>query len=137
MKYYALLFLILFLSCKKQDAIGLPENYVLTEKSISKDCNVFQMRFKEGKYLLKYSLAGSCEGLTAETYIREYISYLEKNYDSLAHKKGYLIFDYYRMKDSMILKDSIVKITERKFNTTVLLAEEHKNTFTLSISDAR
>lgn len=137
MKYYAILLVILFLSCKKQEGIGLPENYVLTEKSISEDCNIFQMRFKEGKYLLKYSLAGSCKELTTEAYIREYISYLEKNYDSLAHKKGYVIFDYYGVENSNILQDSIIKITKRKFNTEVLLTEVDKNTFTLNISDKR
>ena len=137
MKYYVILFVILFLSCKKQDGVRLPENYVLTEKNISKDCNIFQMRIKEGKYLLKYSLAGSCKELTAEAYVREYISCLDKNYDSLAHKKGYVIFDYYGVEQSDILQDSIIKITKRKFNTEVSLTEADKNTFTLNISDKR
>ncbi|MFC3160291.1 hypothetical protein SAMN05443633_102392 [Chryseobacterium arachidis] len=134
MKYYTILLLVFFIACKKQEDIGLPENYILTEKNISDDCNIFQMRFKEGKYLLKCSLAGSCRKMTSEIYIKEYVSYLEKNYDHFAHKKGDIIFDYYGIKDSKILQDSLLKITKRKFNNVVSLSEYDKGSFTLHIS---
>lgn len=125
MKCKIIFLFVVFMSCKKQDNIGQPESYILTERNISEDCNAFQLKFKEGKYLLKFSLAGSCKKLTPKQYIQEYVSYLDKNYDSLIHKDGYVIFDYYGLDNSKTIRDSIIKITKRKFNAEVSLTENN------------
>jgi hypothetical protein len=130
--------LFLLIACKNQNLeIGKPENYILTEKDISKDCNIYQMRFKEGEYIFKFSLAGSCKSLNADNYIKEYSRYLYTYQDSLMSRRGYIIFDYYGINDKNVLQDSIMNITKKHFKTFVTLSEVDNNGFTIKVFDKK
>lgn len=132
----SIVLLFIALSCKKNDEnIGVPENYILTEKKVFDDCTFFQMMFTEGEYILKYSLAGSCKDLTTEKYLMEYSLYIEKNYNNLKYKKGYIVIDYYKVDNLEYFQDSIIDITENKLNSNVSLYESNRNSFTLILSN--
>ncbi len=135
MRYELIGFLLCFLiSCKNQNAdIGKPENYILTERNVSHDCNIYQMRFKEGDYIFKFSLSGTCKCLSAENYIKEYSRYLHSCQDSLINRRGYIIFDYYDINENNVLPNTIMNITKKHFKTFVSLSEIDKNTFTLKV----
>jgi hypothetical protein len=137
---YTLIIMILFLllSCKnKEDEIGRPDPYILTEKNISEDCNAYQMLFKDGEYIFKFSLAGKCKSLNNDLYIKEYSQYLASCQDSLLNKRGYIILDFFQVNNNEDLTDSIIKITKRKFKTAVSLSETNKNSFTIKVFDKK
>ncbi len=88
---FTLLFII---SCKNyNNEIDKHENYVLTEKDISENCNAYQMFFYNDEYIFKFSLAGSCKNLKKEQYINEYSNYLNKYRNKLINRRGYIILD--------------------------------------------
>jgi hypothetical protein len=128
---------VFLLSCvsKNDDEIGKPEVYTLTERKMSEDCNAYLMGFWKGGYILRFALAGSCKCLTREEYIQEYSRSLNCYWDSLANRRGYIIFDYY-FANSDALQDSIINITRRKFKAFVFLSEVDKNSFTIKVSDS-
>lgn len=112
--------LFLLLSCKNKDEeIGRPDPYILTEKNISEDCSAYQMRFKKGHYILNFALSGTCKKLKFEEYIQEYSRYLNQYQDSLLVRKGYIMLKYHshnflniNIKD---FQDSIINVTKKKF----------------------
>ena len=138
MRYTIITILFLFLSCKsKDDEIGRPDSYILTEKHISKDCSAFQMNFKEGKYILNFALSGTCKELKVENYTKEYSSYLTHYKDSLFVKKGYILLQYYGLNTSIKdFQDSIIHITKKKFKTDdVSLVEEDDFFFRIQVGN--
>lgn len=87
-------FLFLFLSCKNKDEeIGRPDPYILTENRISEDCGAYQMLFKDGKYIFN-ALSGTCKKIKSEDYIKEYSRYLNFYNDSLVKRRGYILLQY-------------------------------------------
>lgn len=139
MRHTLIIFLLFFLiSCRNQSTeIGKPENYTLTDRDISKDCNIYQMRFKDGEYIFKFSLAGSCKSLNNENYIKEYSRYLHLYQDSLIQRRGYIIFDNYGSDNNSILQDSVIKITKKYFKTFVTLSEVDENGFKIKVFDKK
>jgi len=139
MKYTAMVtILFLVLSCKNKDEeIGKPDSYILTENYISEDCNIYQMRFKDGEYIFKFSLAGKCKSLNNDLYIKEYSQYLTSCHDSLIDRRGYIILDYFQGNNNDVLTDSIIKITRRNFKTAVSLLETNENSFTIKVYDKK
>lgn len=123
------------LSCKHKDnEIGKVENYILTEKDIDKECNVYQMLFKEGDYIFRFSLAGKCKNLKKENYIREYSIYLEKYRNQLINRRGFIIFDKREFnKDNDSLCDSILAVSKNYFKARVFITENNKTSFTIKI----
>ena len=138
---YSLIFFLLFslISCEKKSIeIGKPENYTLTERDFSKDCNIYQMRFKDGKYIFKFSLAGSCKSLNTENYIKEYSMYLNLYQDSLVTRRGYILLDYNGIdNDTNVLKDSVINITKRYFKTFVSLSKVDETSFEIKVYDKK
>ncbi|MFH7004876.1 hypothetical protein [Flavobacterium bizetiae] len=137
---YTIIIVVLFLllSCKNKDEeIGRPDSYILTEKDISQDCSAFQMRFKKGEYILNFALSGTCENLKVEEYTHEYSRYLNHYHDSLSIRKGYIMLKYYKHNflDTNIkdLQDSILKITRKSFKDKVLLSEADENSFIIKV----
>ena len=130
--------LFLLLSCKNQDEeIGKPDSYILTENYILEDCNIYQMRFMDGEYIFKFSLAGKCKSLSNDLYIKEYSQYLASCQDSLLNRRGYIILDFFQAHNNQDLTDSIIKITRRNFKTAVSLSETTENSFTIKVYDKK
>ncbi|SHF11009.1 hypothetical protein SAMN05444408_1099 [Chryseobacterium takakiae] len=135
--YGIIIILFSTIQCKKyNDDFGKSENYILTENRISNDCTLFQMRFSEGDYLLKYSLSGSCKSLKEEVYLRNYSNYLDLDYEHLKDKSGYIILDHYEIADIKAFQNQIIQITEKRFGSSVSLFENSKNSFTLKLSSS-
>jgi len=136
-----LAFFMLFclVACKKKSIeIGKPENYTLTERDFSNDCNIYQMRFKDGKYIFKFSLAGSCKSLNTENYLKEYSMYLNLHQDSLVTRRGYIVLDYNgNDNDINVLKDSVINITKRYFKTFVSLSKVDETGFEIKVYDEK
>lgn len=129
--------LFLLLSCKnKDDEIGRPDPYILTEKNISEDCSAYQMRFKKGEYILNFALSGTCKKIKSEDYIKEYSRYLNLYKDSLLVRKGYILIKYYginiNIKD---FQDSVINITKRNFKTKVSLVESDSDFFMIKVGN--
>lgn len=138
MKCSLIFFLVVSLvSCKEKSIeIGKSDNYTITERYFSKDCNIYQMRFKDGKYIFKFSLAGSCKSLNTENYINEYSIYLHLNQDSLVTRRGYIIIDYSGIdNETYVLKDSVINITKRYFKTYVSLSKVDDTSFEINVYD--
>lgn len=132
----AILFLVL--SCRNKDEeIGRPDSYILTENYISEDCNIYQMRFMDGEYIFKFSLAGKCKSLSNDLYIKEYSKYLKSCHDSLLKRRGYIILDFFKANNNEDLTDSIIKITKRDFKAAISLSETNENSFTIKIYDKK
>lgn len=129
-----LIVFFVFLSCKHNDQeIGKPENYTLSEKNVSEDCNVYQMRFYKGEYIFRFALAGPCKNLSLKSYLSEYSDYLSRNSDSLVNKRGLIIIEYYELNKNEI-QDSILDITKKSFKTDVSLYETEDSRFVLKVS---
>ncbi|MEN2402532.1 hypothetical protein GKZ90_0022265 [Flavobacterium sp. MC2016-06] len=140
MKYTIIIIVLLFSSCKNRDEeIGRPDPYTLTERDISEDCSAFQMRFKDGKYILNFALSGTCQNLKVEYYIKEYSRYLNFYHDSLKNRRGYIMLKYHR--NSFLntnirdLQDSIINITKSNFKTNVSLIESDDNYFMIKVGN--
>ena len=137
MKYIIIITIILLvpLSCKHTDnEIGKLENYILTEREVAKDCNVYQMLFKDGNYIFRFSLAGSCKNLSIINYTKEYSTYLNKYRDSLINRRGLIIFDKTKFNDSNNeLENSILTISKKYFKTNVTIIESDKNSFIIKV----
>lgn len=129
--------LFLLLSCKnKDDEIGRPDPYILTEKNISEDCSAYQMRFKDGKYIVNFALSGTCKKIKAEDYVKEYSRYLKFYNDSLVLRKGYILIQYYGIhSDIKDFQDSIINITKRNFKTKVSLVESDSDFFIIKVGN--
>ena len=131
---------MLFLySCLDDERIDKPENYELTEiHRYQDDCSIYQMRFYSGNYIFRFAQSGACPNLKREDYILDYKKYLSKYSDSLANKRGLIIFEYYPFKDSNnILVDSIISISKRYFKSYVSLTEISTNEFTIKVFDKK
>ena len=129
--------LFLLLSCKNKDEeIGRPDPYILTEKNISEDCSAYQMRFKKGDYILNFALSGTCKKVKAEDYVKEYSRYLKFYNDSLVLRKGYILIQYYGIhSDIKDFQDSMINITKRKFKTKVSLVESDDGFFIVKVGN--
>ena len=129
--------LFLLLSCKNKDEeIGRPDPYILTEKNISEDCSAYQMRFKDGKYIFNFALSGTCKKIIAEDYVKEYSRYLKFYNDSLVLRKGYILIQYYGIhSDIKDFQDSILNITKRNFKTHISLVDFDDEYFTIKVGD--
>jgi len=129
--------LFLLLSCKNKDEeIGRPDPYILTEKNISEDCSAYQMRFKDGKYIFNFALSGTCKKIKAEDYVKEYSRYLKFYNDSLVLRKGYILIQYYGIhSDIKDFQDSIINITKRNFKTNVSLVVSDDGFFMVKVGD--
>lgn len=129
--------LFLLLSCKnKDDEIGRPDPYILTEKNISEDCSAYQMRFKKGEYILNFALSGTCKKIKAEDYIKEYSRYLNLYNDSLFVRKGYILIKYYGINSNIKdFQDSVINITKRNFKTKVSLVESDSGFFMIKVGN--
>ncbi|REC59814.1 hypothetical protein DRF65_24105 [Chryseobacterium pennae] len=126
---------LLLLSCRKKDKeIDYPENYILTEKAISKDCHAFQMRFNEGDFILNFSLSGYCHDIKMNDYIKEYSKYLNQYRSRFKVREGYINFNYYGIKETKVLQDSIIEITARSFKSPVFLSESSEKNFVIKVS---
>ena len=130
-------FLFLFLSCKNKDEeIGKPDPYILTENHISEDCGAYQMRFKDGKYIFNFALSGTCKKIKSEDYIKEYSRYLNFYNDSLVNRRGYILLQYYGINTNIkYFQESIINITKRNFKTHVSLVESDDKHFTIKVGD--
>lgn len=138
MKYTIIItFLFLLLSCKNKDEeIGRPDPYMLTEKNISEDCSAYQMRFKDGKYILNFALSGTCKKIKAEDYIKEYSRYLNLYNDSLFVRRGYILIQFYGINTNIKdFQDSVINITKRNFKTKVSLVESDENFFMVKVGN--
>ncbi|MFH7004875.1 hypothetical protein [Flavobacterium bizetiae] len=129
--------LFLLLSCKNKDEeIGRPDPYILTEKNISEDCSAYQMRFKDGKYIFNFALSGTCKKIKAEDYVKEYSRYLKFYNDSLVLRKGYILIQYYGIhSDIKDFQNSIINITKRNFKTKVSLVESDSDFFIIKVGN--
>lgn len=129
--------LFLLLSCKNKDEeIGRPDPYILTEKNISEDCSAYQMRFKDGKYIFNFALSGTCKKIKAEDYVKEYSRYLKFYNDSLVIRKGYILIQYYGIhSDIKKIQDSIINMTKRNFKTNVSLVESDDGFFMIKVGN--
>jgi hypothetical protein len=136
---YSVIIIILFffLSCKNKDEeIGRPDSYLLTENNISEDCSAYQMRFKKGDYILNFALSGTCKKIKTEEYTNEYSRYLSLYNDSLLVKKGKIIIHYYGINTNVKdFQDSIINITKRNFKTKVSLIESGDEFFTINVGN--
>ncbi len=138
MKYSIIIILLILSSCLSisDSEIGKPENYLLTEKEISKDCNAYQIRYYKGDNMFRFSLSGTCKELTMNDYVDEYSEFIQLYKAGLHIRRGYIIFDYYNFSDtSNVFVDSIIEITKRNFNTYVALSKIEQNSFTLKVFD--
>lgn len=138
MRYIGIVFLLLIGSCctVKNDEIDKPENYFLTERKISEDCNAYQIKYFSGKNVFRFSLSGKCENLTVDSFLQEYAFYLSTYRDSLMDRRGFVIVDYYSISNpNNILVDSIISITQRNFETYVALSEIDDKGFTIKVFD--
>ena len=134
--YVITMLLFSAVACKKQDdGIGTPENYILTENSISDDCAFFQMRFTKGEYILKYSLSGPCKNLKEEEYLKNYTVYMANNCNNLKNKRGYIIIDHYEVSDIVFFQRQIIQITKKRLGSSVSLTESGENSFTMMLSN--
>ncbi|MFD1602126.1 hypothetical protein ACFSJW_19275 [Flavobacterium artemisiae] len=129
--------LFLCLSCKnKEDEIGRPDPYILTENHISEDCSAFQMRFDKGDYILNFALTGTCPKLKPEEYTKEYSRYLKVYNDSLSLRKGFILIKYHGFNTNIKrFQDSIIQITKRNFKTNVSLIEEENEFFMIQVGN--
>jgi len=125
------------LSCKNKDEeIGRPDPYTLTEKNISEDCSAYQMRFKKGEYIFNFALSGTCKKVKAEDYVKEYSRNLKFYNDSLVLRKGYILIQYYGIhSDIKDFQDSMINITKRKFKTKVSLVESDDGFFIVKVGN--
>lgn len=138
MKYIVIIaVLFLMLSCKNKDEeIGRPDPYVLTENHISEDCSAYQMLFKDGKYIFNFALSGTCKKIKTEDYIKEYSRYLNFHNDSLVNRRGYILLQYYGIPTNVKdFQDSIINITKRNFKTHVSLVNSDNESFTIRVKN--
>ncbi|MDQ6473109.1 hypothetical protein RB619_20915 [Flavobacterium sp. LHD-80] len=134
MKYSMLIVFFVLLSCKHSNQeIRKPDNYTLSEKNVSEDCNVYQMRFYKEEYIFRFALTGPCKNLSLKSYLSEYSDYLSRNGDSLINKRGLIIIEYYELNKKEV-QDSILHITKKSFKTDVSLYETEDNRFVLKVS---
>jgi hypothetical protein len=135
---YKIIILLLFLSCKNKDnEIGKPEKYILSEKEISEDCSVYQMKFYKGEYIFRFALSGACKKISIENYIKEYSEYLFNNHDSLVNKRGLIIIEHNELNknNKKKIQDSIIGITEKYFKRNIFLYEKDESSFILKVSE--
>ena len=131
---YIMLILILFYSCKHEEKeIGKSENYILTEKKISDNCNTFQMFFKEGKYIFTFSLSGKCSGFQMKDYIIEYSNFLNSNTRNIKNRKGYIVLNFYNFDYDDTFGNSITSITSKIFHSSVQIHEVDKEQLILKV----
>lgn len=137
MKFKIIIFVTLFItSCKNNDnEIGNPENYILTKKDISDDCNSYQMLFYEGNYIFRFALAGRCKDLKYEKYMNQYSSYLTKYRNKLLKRRGFIILDDSESIINHNLQNSILTITKNHFKTNVSVIEMNENRITIKVFD--
>lgn len=134
MKYRIIIIVFFVLACKhSDDEIGKSENYILSERKISKDCNAYQMRFDKGEYIFRFALSGPCKKLSLKNYIKEYSGYLYSNHDRLVNKKGLIIIEHNELNNKDI-QDSILYITKKNFKADVFLYETDEKSFVLKVS---
>lgn len=131
--------LFLLLSCKNKDEeIGRPDHYILTEKNISEDCNAYQMLFKDGKYIFNFALSGTCKKINIEDYLKEYSRYLNFYNDSLVNRRGYILLQFYGIHTNIKdFQDSIIKVTKRNFTPNVSLVKSDNEFFILRVGNEK
>lgn len=129
--------LLFFLSCKnRNEEIGRPDPYILTENHISEDCSAYQMHFKKGEYMFNFALSGTCKKIKAEDYTKEYSRYLSLYKDSLLVNRGYILLQYYGIDtDVSKFQESIIDITKRNFKTNISLVESGNEFFKLKVGN--
>ncbi len=127
--------LLCLASCGINDEeIGSPQGYFSSERTIHKDCTIYQMRFSEGPYIFRFAQAGPCKQLIMGDYIKEYSDYLAVAHDSLTDRKGFILLEYYGFEDTAnILVDSLISITEKGFGAKVTVSEKDEQRITLEV----